>query len=190
MLYYNIRDFHPEDGTIVPSDIHPTPCKDVHCLGQHEAAERIEMAAQLCDSRGVNLTAVRRRVLELLWAGERPMGAYEIIDLLTRESSRPVAPPTVYRALDFLMAENLVSKIESRNAYVPCAHPERRHDCLFFVCRNCGSSAELEDSEIKHLLWKAATALGFSPVRQMVEVEGTCRRCAGADDASTNRLPC
>ena len=75
---------------------------------------------------------------------ERPTGAYELIAALKLRNSRPVGPPTVYRALEFLMSQRLVLEIENRNAYVPCAHPERRHDCLFFICSNCGVSAESE----------------------------------------------
>ena len=69
------------------------------------------------------MTALRRRILELLWASGRPTGAYELIEAVTRRDSRPVGPPTVYRALEFLMLQGLVSRIESLNAYVPCVHP-------------------------------------------------------------------
>ncbi|MEQ9245199.1 MAG: transcriptional repressor, partial [Nitratireductor sp.] len=75
------------------------------------------------------------------------------------------------------------SKIESRNAYVPCAHPERRHDCLFFLCSNCGASVEQEDPRVGRLLSEAAAGLGFCAARRMVEVEGTCARCIAAGAA-------
>ena len=160
--------------------IEPRPCADPNCRGQHAPAERIALAVSLCGARGAQLTELRRQVLELLWESGRPTGAYELIEALKLRSSRPVGPPTVYRALEFLMSQGLVSKIESRNAYVPCAHPERRHDCLFFICSNCGASVELEDRRLERLISENAALIGFRPKRRVIEVEGTCARCIAA----------
>jgi len=157
--------------------IQPRPCTDSSCRGEHAPGERVALAASLCGARGVQLTTLRRQILELLWESGRPTGAYELIEALKRRDSRAVGPPTVYRALEFLMSQGLVSKIQSRNAYVPCAHPERRHDCLFFICSNCGISIELEDRRVERLLSEDADALGFRAARRVVEVEGTCARC-------------
>ena len=129
------------------------------------------------------MTELRRRVLELLWASGRPAGAYELIEAVKRRGSRPVGPPTVYRALEFLMAQGLVSRIESLNAYVPCVHPERDHDCLFFICGGCRTSVELEDPRIEGLLAEDAAVLGFVATRRTVEVQGMCARCAEAGAA-------
>ena len=111
------------------------------------------------------------------------MGAYELIEAVKLRGSRPVGPPTVYRALEFLMAQGFVSRIESLNAYVPCAHSERDHDCLFFICGGCRVSVELEDPRIGGLLAEDAAALGFVATRRMVEVQGMCARCAEAGAA-------
>ncbi|MEM9255279.1 MAG: Fur family transcriptional regulator [Pseudomonadota bacterium] len=141
------------------------------------------MARALCDDRGVRLTQQRRQVLELLWEHDRPAGAYELIEALKLRTSRSVSPPTVYRALQFLMAQGFVSKIESHNAYVPCAHPERRHESVYFICADCGSSEELEDPRIGYLLSEGAADLGFSVTRPVVEVKGTCADCLAAVSA-------
>ena len=161
----------------------PRPWTDPDCRGRHSPGERVALAVSICEGRGVQMTALRRRVLELLWAKGRPTGAYELIEAVKLKDARPVGPPTVYRALEFLMVQGLVSRIESLNAYVPCAHPERDHDCLFFICSGCRSSVELEDSRIGGLLAEDAAALGFVSTRRMVEVQGTCARCAEAGAA-------
>ena len=161
----------------------PQPCTDTHCRGRHSARERVALAVSICEGRGVQMTEQRRRILELLWASGRPTGAYELIEAVKLRDSRPVGPPTVYRALEFLMAQGLVSRIESLNAYVPCAHPERDHDCLFFICGGCRASVELEDPRIGGLLAEDAAVLGFVATRRMVEVQGTCARCAEAGAA-------
>ena len=163
--------------------IKPRPCTDADCHGQHSPAERVALAISLCDARGVRLTTVRRQILELLWESDHPAGAYELIEALKLRNARQVGPPTVYRALEFLMSQGLVSKIESHNAYVPCAHPERRHSCLFFICGNCGASVELEDPQIEQRLAEDAVNLGFRVTRRVVEVVGTCSNCVAAGPA-------
>ena len=156
----------------------PRPCTDPDCRGRHAPRERVALAVSICEGRGERMTAFRRRILELLWAAGRPTGAYELIEAIERRDSRRVGPPTVYRALEFLMAQGLVSRIESLNAYVPCAHPERDHDCLFFICSGCRTSVEIEDPRIGGLLAEDAALLGFVATRRTVEVEGMCARCA------------
>ena len=156
----------------------PRPSTDLDCRGRHSARERVALAVSICEGRGVKMTELRRRVLELLWASGRPTGAYELIEAVKLRDSRPVGPPTVYRALEFLMAQGLVSRIESLNAYVPCVHPERDHECLFFICSGCRASVELEDPRIAGLLAEDAAVLGFVPTRRTVEIEGMCARCA------------
>ena len=157
--------------------IEPDLCNDFDFRTQHAMAERVKVAQSLCSARGAQLTPLRRQVLELLWANGRPMGAYEVLEALRHRNSRSVSPPTVYRALEFLISQRLVSKIESRNAYVPCVHPERRHDCLFFLCSSCGASAESEDPRIEELLAEDAAVLGLRVTRRVSEVEGTCASC-------------
>ena len=158
----------------------PRPRTDPDCGGRHSPRERVALAIAICERRGVQMTELRRRVLELLWASGGPTSAYQLIEALKLRDSRPVGPPTVYRALHFLMAQGLVSRIESLNAYVPCAHPERDHDCLFFICGGCRASVELEDPRIGGLLAEDAAVLGFVATRRTVEVQGMCAQCAEA----------
>src|SRR6202043_12814 len=71
-------------------------------------------AERICRERGVRLTETRRRVLELILEAGQPIGAY---GLLGRLSGHPM-PPTVYRAIDFLLAQKFIHRIESLNAFV------------------------------------------------------------------------
>ena len=171
------------DKAMTELSVRPQPCSDPNCRGKHSPRERVALAVSICRSRGVRMTVLRQHILEMLWDNGRPMGAYELIEALKIENSRPVGPPTVYRALRFLMAQGLVSKIECLNAYVASVHPEREQDCLFFICSSCGTSVELEDRRIGGLLSDDAAALGFAVTRRMVEVEGICAQCAEAGPA-------
>jgi Fur family zinc uptake transcriptional regulator len=133
-------------------------------------------AESLCAERGVRLTAHRRRVLEIICAAERPIGAYEILDLI--RDGAPAAPPTVYRALDFLLEQGLVHKLETLHAYVGCTHPDHPHSSQFLICADCGDVTELEDEAVAGSLREVVAETGFRPRRPVVEVIGTCASCA------------
>lgn len=133
-------------------------------------------AEQLCRERGLRFTATRRRVLELVWQSHKPIGAYDILEVLGQKS-KPAAPPTVYRALDFLIEAGLVHRLDSLNAFIGCPDPGSRHAGQFLICRQCRSVTELSDQGIEELVAQKAAASGFSAVRQMLEIEGLCKRC-------------
>jgi Fur family zinc uptake transcriptional regulator len=116
-------------------------------------------------------------VLELVWSSHGPIGAYELLDKL-RVSRGNAEPPTVYRALDFLIEHALIHRIESLNAYVGCGDPTRRHGGQFLICRDCKSVAELDDNAIARAVIRRADALGFDAQRQTVEVIGRCFDCS------------
>jgi Fur family zinc uptake transcriptional regulator len=146
-------------------------------------ATALDRAATLCEGRGAKLTALRRQVLELVWRGHQPVGAYEILGQLQDESSRRAAPPTVYRALEFLIEQGLVHRIESLNAYVGCGRPGEAHVGQFLICTGCGATAELDDPGIATAVIRSAKAQGFVVERQTVELRGRCPRCQQAPAA-------
>ena len=142
-------------------------------------ADAIAMAEALCKTRGERLTPTRRRVLELVWDSHKPAGAYDVLDKLHDEGRRS-APPTVYRALEFLTEQGFVHRIESLNAFVGCAHPGATHRAHFLICQDCGAAAELEDAPLKSALTDAANRAGFIVQKETVEVRGRCPDCQAA----------
>lgn len=136
----------------------------------------LKRAERLCSERGTRLTEQRRTVLELVCASDKPLSAYEILDRM-RESVRNPAPPTVYRALDFLLAQGLVHKLESIHAFVGCNHPEHPHSSQFLICTDCGAVNEMENDHIARSLQSAEKTLGFKTERPVVELLGTCAEC-------------
>ncbi len=139
----------------------------------------LSTAEAVCKARGEKLTPVRKRVLELVWASHRPVGAYALLDSL-RADGRSAAPPTVYRALEFLLAQGLVHRVESLNAYLGCAHPADDHAAQFLICRQCGTAAELEETEIASAIDRHAKRAGFAVERRTVEAMGLCAACQTA----------
>jgi Fur family zinc uptake transcriptional regulator len=144
----------------------------------HCVAEAIATAAQICRERGLRFTEQRRRVLELVWNSHKPVGAYDILDSLNR-AGRKVAPPTVYRALDFLIEADLVHRLDSLNAFIGCPDPSSPHTGQFLICRDCRSVAELDDSEIDEMVRERASDLGFTALHQTLEIDGICCNCSG-----------
>ena len=152
-----------------------------HSDHQHAACidQAILAAEATCKERGGRLTAIRRRVLELVWASHEPVKAYDLLDAL-REERSSAAPPTVYRALDFLQEEGLVHKIESLNAYVGCGKPGHQSAGQFLICSECGEVAELADNELVRLIHSKAEEIGFAIEKQVVEIKGRCSHCPPA----------
>jgi Fur family transcriptional regulator, zinc uptake regulator len=142
-------------------------------------------ATSICESRNVRLTDLRRQVLGLILDRESPTGAYDLLDQLraTRDSA---APPTVYRALEFLLEQGLIHKVERLSAFVGCVAPvdhdhDHDHAAQFFICRTCGRVTELEDHELSHALTHAAKRLGFTLGKVTIEAEGQCAICAARE---------
>ena len=89
------------------------------------------------------------------------------------------APPTVYRALDFLQQMGLVHRIASLNAHVGCAQPDKLHDGQFLICQSCHALAELDAPEINAAIEPQARDYGFQPLRQTIEILRLCLKCRG-----------
>lgn len=139
-------------------------------------ADALAAAEQICRQRGVRLTPLRRRVLALVWESHRPAKAYDLLSAL-RDEHDGAAPPTVYRALEFLRAEGLIHRIESLNAFVGCGDPNRNHAGQFLICRGCHAVAELSDPRVSAMLTERAAELGFRMTTQTIELEGLCPAC-------------
>ena len=140
----------------------------------------LNRASAICEGRGVRLTDLRRQVLGLILNRDAPTGAYDLLDQL-RSTRHGAAPPTVYRALEFLQEQGLVHKLERLSAFVGCIADDEHHDhaAQFFICRSCGKVIELEDHELAHALADAAKRLGFTVAKATIEAEGQCAGCRG-----------
>lgn len=136
----------------------------------------LNAAQQLCRQRGARLTPVRSRVLELIWQSHQPLGAYQLLNQLAAEGFNS-APPTVYRALDFLLEQGLVHRIASLNAFIGCHCPGERHHGYFLICRQCGAAQELDASQLSQVLRDKAQTQGFIIEEEIVELTGLCPLC-------------
>lgn len=142
-----------------------------HCI-----KSALDTAEEVCKERGVRFTDLRRRILEMVWAGHSAVKAYDLLDVLSREGGS-AKPPTVYRALDFLMEQGFVHKIESLNAYVGCPHASDEHISQFLICDSCGRVEEVTSDALTRELRNLAKSRSFASNRQTVEIHGHCANC-------------
>lgn len=137
----------------------------------------IDRARELCARNGARLTVQREQVLRLIWRSHKPLGAYPLMDLLAEKTTRSIAPPTIYRALDFLSEQGLVHKIHSLNAFIGCSQPGEQHQSYFLICRHCETALECGNPQLGEALAQTATKAGFVAEQQSVEIVGLCSPC-------------
>ena len=137
--------------------------------------DAVSVAAATCSARGVQLTPLRARVFELVAEAGRPIKAYELLAILRQD--RRAGPPTVYRALDFLMQHGLIHKVAATSAYMLSHRLGDVHRRPFLVCERCGRVTELANELMDQILEGEARARGFRTTSKTMEVQGICASC-------------
>jgi len=154
---------------------------------QHCIDEALHRAREICQQRRAQLTPLRAKILALVWSSHKPLGAYALMELLSQSrqqeegGSNRVAPPTVYRALQFLQQQGLVHRVETLNAFIGCEHPAKDHNSCFFICTECHQTEEFPSQKFKVAIDAQASSSGFSVQRVSLEVLGLCPDCQQAN---------
>ena len=136
----------------------------------------LAMAEAYCRERGEKLTPIRRKVLELLLASGRATKAYSLLDEM-RQIHPGSAPPTVYRALDFLLSAGLIHRIESINAFAVCHDLTQCQHGILVVCQQCGNVTELHEPKLRQALVTQIEAAGYRLAGDGIELKGLCAQC-------------
>lgn len=144
-----------------------------------DAASRLRDAQRVCAEAGETLTPLRQRVLELLWAEAGPAKAYDLLPKISGEGG-PAKPPTVYRALEFLVRLGLAHRIESLNAFAACDVGACARTTIFLICDRCGKAEEIDAGHALVDLDEEAGKRGFAIRRTVIESSGVCAQCGRA----------
>lgn len=147
-------------------------------LHTHGAGEFVRAVEKACRERGLNLTPIRAEALKQIAEAGKPVKAYDLLERM-RGGPGASAPPTVYRALDFLLENGFIHRLVSINAFLACHHPLAGHVVPILICKTCESAQELEDETLAAQLDALARAQCFEPASSYLEVLGVCARCAG-----------
>ncbi len=139
--------------------------------------QALRLTQQICEQRRLRLTPLRRDVYQELFRSGRALSAYDLLERMQALMNKRMAPLTIYRALDFLLEQGLIHRLESSNAYVACDHPGGMHQAIYFVCSCCGRTEEVESDSVLKALNKEAEQHHFRPLRPVIEIIGLCRHC-------------
>ncbi|ARE40179.1 Zinc uptake regulation protein ZUR [Rhodovulum sp. P5] len=156
----------------------PAPAFSAHDHARCRAAS-LARAEELARERGLRLTPVRRRTLEILLEAHRALGAYDVLDRLA-EDGFARQPPVAYRALDFLVDHGLAHRVRRLNAFTACMYPGKAHVPIFLICDSCGAVAEAPGADVASALEQAAAGMDFRVDRMNVEAVGLCPICREA----------
>lgn len=155
-----------------------------HCSvhHHHDITTRLDEARQICEHKGSRFTALRQDIYRLILEADKPLGAYDLISALqdTRKlANKPanIAPPTIYRSLEFLLSHGLVHQLNSINAYVPCCHPRHTHTAAFLICDNCRQVQECSNLPISEMIEFSQTHANFMVKKSTIELSGLCHDC-------------
>ena len=124
---------------------------------------------EICAARGVRLTTQRKRVFELICASKKSFSAYELLEEL-KKSEPQAKPPTVYRALDFLMEQGFIHRVESTNSFISCGSCNgHEHFSHLLICDKCNNVIELQSDTLVSFfatLW----SIGLSKINLIVSL--------------------
>jgi Fur family zinc uptake transcriptional regulator len=158
-----------------------------HCIDDALAAAQL-----ICEQQNAKLTELRQQILLLIWENHKPLGAYTLIDQLAEKTQRRIAPPTVYRTLEFLLDLGLIHRINSLNAYIGCTQPHMhqpqsdqgapqqvidKHN-YFLICRKCHDTQEILDTKLSKKIEQVSQVYKFLPQEQWLEITGLCEECS------------
>ena len=147
-------------------------------IAENSFDDVIAQAQKVCRNNGARLTTLRKQILKLVWQHGKPIGAYALMEQLEQSSHRDnVAPPTVYRSLDFLLEQGLIRKIHSQNTYVACCSPIHKQGDIMFLCDQCGTAIEVLNNSIQQAINLSASQHKFKVQTQVFEIKGLCHEC-------------
>jgi len=97
------------------------------------------------------------------------------------------APPTVYRALDFLLSAGLVHRIESINAFTVCHDLTQCQHGILVVCQQCGNVTELHQPKLRQALVAQIEDSGYRLASDEIELKGLCSACQALEAAASSK---
>lgn len=163
---------------------HTHHCHHHDVYHDHDPQARLEAARHHCVLKGVRFTLLREQVYELILTADKPMGAYDLISALQAKrkddpnnANKNIAPPTIYRSLEFLLEEGLIHQLNSINAYVPCCHPRSDHAAAFLICTDCQKVEECSNLPVQSILEFAKQDAKFNVASTIIELKGVCHDC-------------
>lgn len=125
---------------------------------------------------GARTTRQRSAVVEAMSQVDGFRTAQQLHEHL-RADGATVGLTTVYRTLQALVDAQQVDVVRADDGealYRLCAGRTHHHH---LVCRNCGSTVEVEGPAVEEWAREVGTRHGYRDIDHVVEIFGTCERC-------------
>jgi Fur family zinc uptake transcriptional regulator len=142
-----------------------------------EIKDSISRVFDICKNNNIIFTEIRKSVYEIIIKYNKPIKAYEVLDELRNITGKTSHPPTVYRAIDFLIENGFIHKLNSINSFVGCFHPKIHKECYFLICKKCNIYQECCDNDLAENIFKTAKQNDFIVSNTTLEIEGHCQDC-------------
>ncbi len=136
----------------------------------------IKNAKEVCHEGSLNLTPIRKKVLEIIASNHKPSRAYDILSKL-KDGGFSDKPPTVYRALDFLIENKMVHKLSTINAYVACFNDEAEEVSCFLICEKCQDIEEFQDEAVIKAMTNIGKNKRINIKNVNLEISFRCDQC-------------
>lgn len=134
-----------------------------------------------CQQNQLILTPLREMMLDIILRETGVIKAYQILAKMQVKSETAVAPPTIYRTLDFWATAGVLHKIDEINGYIVCRHRhEHSENCsipFILVCRECGAVFEYELPDLWQQLNNQLIQKDFIPDKDHIVLTGKCQKC-------------
>lgn len=125
--------------------------------------------------KGHRITQARSAIIELLENTDRPISAKSLHIMLERIGIK-VNVTTVYREIEFLLAENIIEKVPLKDTelhYEMKGRPHHHH----LLCTECGNIEDIALESEHVLLEEAHTVSSYNINRHSLAFYGKCPKC-------------
>lgn len=152
-------------------------CTEHQHIDESTIEQKLQMVKTTCENQGIRFTSLRAQVYRLILQAGKPIGAYDLLAKLQQKSDKTLAPPTVYRSLDFLLDNGFIHQLNSTKAFFACCQPDGQHVAAFLICQECGDVQEFSHQPIDTMLVNVAEQANFAIKSSVIELSGICQKC-------------
>ncbi len=138
-----------------------------------EAHNRLEQLRSL----GFRITNVRRGLIEIFGTTQQPLSAIQILNFL-KDRSLDVNKTTVYRELDFLMANEVISELDLLDGMKRYELRHANHHHHHLVCTSCQKIQCVEmNNDLDEVESRIKSRYHFNVKVHVLEFFGLCSKC-------------
>ena len=131
-----------------------------------------------CIKNKLFLTPPRIMLIDLLSKYSKPKSAYELLKVINKKKDMNLNISTIYRVLNFWIAQGFVHKISALNKYILCVRPDEKHVHMLNFCIRCEKIIESCNKSMDLNLEKITKKLNVKFCKsRSLEIPVICSSC-------------